>query len=293
LFINYLGSTIPAASDLVKTGQAFFVQMVDGAGNSTGTVNFNNGQRRNTYANNNFFRTTSENQSPETDNLVPERHRLWLDIVNSNNNSITTLVGYASGATNEKDSPFDAHEKFSGNLGIYSMIEDETYAIQGRALPFDINDEIPIGFNAQTAGSYHLAILTLDGLFEQEAIYLKDELLNVYHDLKIAPYHFTTAAGFFANRFKIVYQSQTLDIPEFNNNNVVVYKDKSKDIQISTGNYSMAKVKVHDISGRLLIEKNEINSNQLRIENLKGIADQVLLVTITTTENKIITKKVF
>jgi hypothetical protein len=293
LFVNYLGSTIPAASDLVKTGQAFFVQMVDGAGNSTGTVNFNNGQRRNTYANNNFFRTTSENQSPETDNLVPERHRLWLDIVNSNNNSITTLVGYASGATNEKDSPFDAHEKFSGNLGIYSMIEDETYAIQGRALPFDINDEIPIGFNAQTAGSYHLAILTLDGLFEQEAIYLKDELLNVYHDLKIAPYHFTTAAGFFANRFKIVYQSQTLDIPEFNNNNVVVYKDKSKDIQISTGNYSMAKVKVHDISGRLLIEKNEINSNQLSIENLKGIADQVLLVTITTTENKIITKKVF
>jgi len=293
LFINYLGTTIPAASDLVKTGQGFFVQMVDGAGNSTGTVNFNNGQRRNTYANNNFFRTTSENQSPETDNLVPERHRLWLDIVNSNNNSITTLVGYASGATNEKDSPFDAHEKFSGNLGIYSMIENETYAIQGRALPFDINDEIPIGFNAQTAGSYHIAILTFDGLFEQEAIYLKDELLNVYHDLKIAPYHFTTAAGFFANRFKIVYQSQTLDIPEFNNNNVVVYKDKSKDIQISTGNYSMAKVKVHDSSGRLLIEKNEINSNQLSIENLKNIADQVLLVTITTTENKIITKKVF
>ena len=34
-------------------------------------------------------------------------------------------------------------------------------------------------------------------------------------------------------------------------------------------------------------------TNQLSIEDLKGIADQVLLVTITTTENKIITKKVF
>ena len=296
-FINYLGPTVPVATnaEIIRTGQAFFVQMVDGPGDSSGTINFNNGQRKNTYANNNFYRTTEENQINEeaNNNLVPERHRLWLDIVNSNNKSITTLVGYASGASNEKDSKFDANEKHSGNLGIYSMIGSESFAIQGRALPFEINDEIPIAFNVGTSGAYHLAILALDGLFEQQAIYLKDELLNVFHDLKVAPYHFTSEAGFFANRFKIVYQNETFDIPEFNNNNVVIYKDKLKAIQISTGNYTMAKVKIHDISGRLLLEKDEVNSNLLSIENLKGIADQVLLVTIITSENKIVTKKVF
>ena len=296
-FINYLGPTVPVATnaEIIRTGQAFFVQMVDGPGDSSGTINFNNGQRKNTYANNNFYRTTEENQINEeaNNNLVPERHRLWLDIVNSNNKSITTLVGYASGASNEKDSKFDANEKHSGNLGIYSMIGSESFAIQGRALPFEINDEIPIAFNVGTSGAYHLAILALDGLFEQQAIYLKDELLNVFHDLKVAPYHFTSEAGYFANRFKIVYQNETFDIPEFNNNNVVIYKDKLKAIQISTGNYTMAKVKIHDISGRLLLEKDEVNSNLLSIENLKGIADQVLLVTIITSENKIVTKKVF
>lgn len=293
MFINYMGTTIPTASDIIKTGQAFFVQMIDGAGNASGTINFNNGQRRNTYANTNFFRTTGENQTAETDDLIPERHRLWLDIVNSNNNSVTTLVGYANGATNGKDSAFDAMEKASGSMGIYSMIESESFAIQGRSLPFDLNDEIPIAFNVGTAGACDIAILALDGLFEQQAIYLKDELLNVFHDLKVAPYHFTSEAGFFANRFKIVYQNETFDIPEFNNNNIVVYKDKLKAIQISTGNYTMAKVKIHDISGRLLLEKDEVNSNLLSIENLKGIADQVLLVTIITSENKIVTKKVF
>jgi len=296
-FINYLGPTVPVATnaEIIRTGQAFFVQMVDGPGDSSGTINFNNGQRKNTYANNNFYRTTEENQINEeaNNNLVPERHRLWLDIVNSNNKSITTLVGYASGASNEKDSKFDANEKHSGNLGIYSMIGSESFAIQGRALPFEINDEIPIAFNVGTSGAYHLAILALDGLFEQQAIYLKDELLNVFHDLKVAPYHFTSEAGYFANRFKIVYQNETFDIPEFNNNNVVIYKDKLKAIQISTGNYTMTKVKIHDISGRLLLEKDEVNSNLLSIENLKGIADQVLLVTIITSENKIVTKKVF
>jgi len=292
VFINYTGSTIPSASDFVKTGQAFFVQMIDGPA-SSGTVNFNNGQRNNAYANDSFFRTSAENQTNEEEILIPERHRLWLDIVNSDNNSITTLVGYVNGATNDKDSKFDAMEKHSGSMGIYSTIESETFAIQGRSLPFDINDEIPIAFNTSNAGSYHIAILTLDGLFEQQDVYLKDELLNVYHDLKITPYHFITDAGFFANRFKIVYQNETFDIPEFNNNNIVVYKDKLKAIQISTGNYTMAKVKIHDISGRLLLEKDEVNSNLLSIENLKGIADQVLLVTIITSENKIVTKKVF
>lgn len=294
-FINYTGSTIPTASDFIKTGQAFFVQMVDGAGNASGTINFNNGQRRNTYANDNFYRTTSENQTneEESESLIPERHRLWLDIVNSNNKSITTLIGYASGATNEKDSKFDANEKHSGSLGIYSMIDNETFAIQGRSLPFNQHDEISIAFNVDSAGSYHIAILTLDGLFEHQAIYLKDEFLNIYHDLKIAPYHFISEGGFFSNRFKIVYQYETLDIPEFSNNNVVVYKDKFKAIQISTGNYTMDNVKIHDISGRLLLEKKEVNSNLLTIENLKDIADQVLLVIITTTENKVITKKVF
>jgi len=293
MFINYMGTTIPVASEIIKTGQAFFVQMIDGPGDASGTVYFNNNQRSNTYANDNFFRTTQENQTSQGESLVPERHRLWLDIVNSNNNSITTLVGYANGATNGKDSAFDAMEKASGTMGIYSTIGVETFAIQGRSLPFEINDEIPIAFNVGTPGAYHIAILALDGLFETQAIFLKDELLNVYHDIKTTPYPFTSEAGFFGSRFKIVYQNETLGTPEFNENQVIIFRDKSKIIQISTGNYTMEKVKIHDISGRLLYESKGVNSNLLAIDNLIGIADQVLLVTITTTENKIITKKVF
>jgi hypothetical protein len=122
LFINYLGTTIPTASDLIKTGQAFFVQMVDGPGNSSGTVNFNNLQRKNTYANDNFYRNSAENGNVENGIIVPERHRIWLDIVNSNNNSVVTLLGYADGATLGKDSFFDAMEKTSGSMGIYTHL---------------------------------------------------------------------------------------------------------------------------------------------------------------------------
>jgi hypothetical protein len=267
--------------------------MVDGPGNSSGTVNFNNLQRKNTYANDNFYRHSAENGNVENGVIVPERHRIWLDIVNSNNNSVVTLLGYADGATQGKDSFFDAMEKTSGSMGIYSLIDAETFAIQGRSLPFDISDEVPLCYNVSTPGTFHIAIRKVDGLFETQNIYLKDELLNSYHDLKAAPYVFTSDAGVFTNRFKIVYQNQTFGIPDNSNNQVIVYRDKAKSIQISSGNHTMNKVKVYDISGRLLVEKTNIDSNLLTIDNLKGIADQVLLVTILTNENKIINKKVF
>ena len=290
--INSTGPVLPFLTENIKTGQAFFVEMLDGSTGS-GTVNFNNMQRTNAgvpYANDVFFRTS--NQQSTTFDAV-EKHRIWLDLVNANSIAETTLLGYVSGATLAKESAYDALAS-TLTMGIYSLIDNEKFVIQGRSLPFDDNDQVPIGFNVPIAGNYHIAINTIDGLFlGAQAIYLKDELLNVYHDLKIAPYQFTTAVGTFTNRFKIVYQNETLDIPEFNNNNVVVFRDNLKSIQISTGNYTMAKVKVHDISGRLLVELNEVDSNLLTIDSLKGIADQVLLVTITTTENKIITKKVF
>src|SRR5690606_25355537 len=124
--------------------------------------------------------------------------------------STTTLIGYVEGASDEKDSFFDAHEKASGSLGIYSNINNETFAIQGRSLPFSVSDEVPITFKTANTGLHHLAILAVDGLFDNQSVYVKDEFLNVIHDLKSAPYPFSTEAGIHQNRFKIIYQNETL-----------------------------------------------------------------------------------
>ena len=78
--INYTGSTIPTTSSSIRAGQAFFVEMKDGVQGS-GTVNFNNAQRRDAsgtpYSNSGFFKNSNE-PNDDLDNL--ERHRIWLDI---------------------------------------------------------------------------------------------------------------------------------------------------------------------------------------------------------------------
>lgn len=290
LFINFTGSTVPSAGDFIKTGQAFFVQMVDGPGNASGTVNFNNLQRSNTYPNNNFFRQAN---FPMVENsLVPtERHRIWLDIVSPTQQSITTMVGYVTGATDEKDSFFDASEKVSGSMGIYSAIGNETFAIQGRSLPFLITDEVPITVKTSASGTHHLALLAVDGLFDEQVIYVKDALLNVVHNLKEAPYAFTSTAGVHSNRFSLVYQEGELGLSDPLQNQIVVYKDKTKTIQISTGNQQMEQVQLHDLQGRLIKTISDVQQNSLSV-NVSELADQVLMVTIITTDQAKITKKV-
>ena len=59
---------------------------------------------------------------------------------------------------------------------------------------------------------------------------------------------------------------------------------------VNTGNVIMSSIKVFDIRGRLLQEKNDINASQTTIGN--GLANQVLLVQITSEDGITVTKKV-
>ena len=210
--------------------------------------------------------------------------------LNSNNTSETTLVGYIEGATIGKDSPYDAIAS-TLPMGIYSFINDESFVIQGRNLPFDDNDQVSIGFNVPTAGTYRIAINTADGLFlGTQDIYLKDELLNTYHDLKTTPYSFTATAGIHDDRFKIVYKNTVLSNVTFNENEIQIAKNNNI-IEIVSGNEIMDNVKVYDIRGRLLVEKSKINNNTISID-MVGIQDQVLIVNILTSEGIKVTKKI-
>jgi hypothetical protein len=228
----------------------------------------------------------------EENSLVPaERHRIWLDLVSPTQQSITTMIGYVTGATNDKDSFFDASEKVSGSMGIYSAIGDETFAIQGRSLPFLVADEVPITVKTSASGTHHLAILTVDGLFEEQVIYVKDALLNVIHNLKEAPYAFTATSGVHSNRFSIVYQDEALGLPDTIENQVVAFKDQFKQLQISTGNETMEQVQLYDLQGRLLKTIKDIQQHELSV-NISEFADQVLMVSILTASQQKITKKI-
>ncbi len=264
-----------APNGKIAAGQGFFVEAI-----ADGTVTFNNSIR---IAGNNdlFYRSQSI-----------EKHRVWLNVLNSQGAFKQTLVGYIEGATDERDMRFDGEYVETGNVvALYSLLNQEKLTIQGRALPFADTDEVPLGFKTTVAGTFEIQLADFDGLFTQgQAIYLEDKVLNVIHDLRESNYSFTTAVGTFEERFELQFQNGTLGVPTFNEEGVVVYKN-NQTIFINTGVTLMKEVKIFDIRGRLVAEKNNINATDVNFSHL-NTAQQVLLVQITTEAGELITKKV-
>jgi hypothetical protein len=109
--------------------------------------------------------------------------------------------------------------------------------------------------------------------------------------LKTDAYTFTAPAGTSNARFSLKYQ-KTLKVaaPVFNENSVAVYKNKTT-LYVNSGAMAIATVKVYDIQGRLIAEQKNVKANTTAINNLKA-TNQVLIVQVTSEDNKVVTKKV-
>jgi hypothetical protein len=73
-----------------------------------------------------------------------------------------------------------------------------------------------MGIRIVAAGNHTIAIKKVDGLFEQnQDIYLEDKQLNIIHDLRQAPYNFTSSVGTFNDRFVLRYTTVALSNQDF------------------------------------------------------------------------------
>jgi hypothetical protein len=294
---NFTGTSCcpAAASDLfIGAGQGFFVQMVDGpavAAAANVTVAFNNNLRSATYNNSTFYRTQNITTSSATDITNIERNRIWLDLINPNSQTDRILFGYIENATMGRDSFYDCVTQNTGGTLLYSLVDDTKFNIQGRSLPFDVNDEVPIGLNAPVEGEYTIGIAAVDGLFNQQNIYLKDNLLNITHDLKSDPYRFTTASGMFNDRFKIVYVDNALGVPthEFDENSIKVIT--TGEVAVSSASLEMESIVVYNLLGQKLDTYANMHSDYVILSNLhKNNATLLLKIKLSTGET--VTKKI-
>lgn len=262
---------------VLQIGQGFMVKAK--AGQSS--VTFNNGMRILDTANQ-FFKTTS---TPEVKNTF------WLNLMTSSGGYAQMASSYREVATMGVDIN-DGFNLNDGQLSVGSLIDNKNYIIQSRTLPFDVTDVMPLVFKTNVDGNYTFAIDHVDGLFTAGAqpIYLRDTVLNTVTNLNTGNYTFATTAGTVDNRFEIIYQN-VLATPTntLNENALVVYKN-SGDIVVNSGNVIMSNVKIFDMRGRLLLDKNNINGTEVRL-NI-GATNQVVLVKTTLAEGQVITKKV-
>ena len=273
----------------IASGQGFLVSMNDGPGSpdptATQNVNFKNSMRNKNYANSQFYRTSQ---------VTDEKHRIWLDVLDASNQSVRTLVGYVPEATLGLDRLYDAYKNTANGLNIYSLAQNETLTIQGRPLPFDSDDQVPIGVRIMQNGEYKIAIAAVDGLFSQatQNIYLEDKLLGVIYDLRQNPYVFNATAGIINDRFVLRYNRSTLKNPDIGtvDNSVILIANHGQIIIKSYGE-RIENVTVFDILGRQLFEAKSIGSKDFKADNISE-SQQVLIVKIKLENGLIVTRKI-
>ncbi|MGK4566783.1 hypothetical protein [Flavobacterium sp. 3HN19-14] len=122
--------------------------------------------RTDAASNNQFFRSSNSEPAESGEN------RIWLNITNTDNMFRQTLVGYVPEATNGYDSGFDGYNFTDNPLNISSIVNTQNMVIQGRALPFDVNDIVPLSVTIPTTGANTITIDHTDGLFSFRPGYL-------------------------------------------------------------------------------------------------------------------------
>jgi hypothetical protein len=244
----------------IGSGQGFFVKAPT---LGSKTFNFNNSMRA--YI---PIATNTQFYKQEQDQPV-EKNRIWLFLTNNFNITRYNAVGYVTGATNGFDHYYDASIGDGRVAAIYSILNDNDLAIQGRTLPFDVNDQIPLGYKLPEGGSFQIGLNDVDGLFTDvsQPIYIQDNLLGITHNLRNSNYSFSVdAAGTVENRFVLKFVNTVLSNPDFVLNNTVLY-NKDNSVIIKT-NENINDVSVYDMLGREIYKIQNVGANSLVINNL-------------------------
>lgn len=268
------GGTVPDGK--VAAGQGFFIEANGALANGTYSATFKNSMRVAGH-NGTFYRNTAVTNPSQT---AVSKNRLWLNVTNANGAYNEVLVGYVSGASNGFDNLYDGKIFPAGNvLTMYSISGSDQYAIQGRALPFDQNDVIPLGYKTTIAGSFTLSLAEFDGFFTGQDVYLVDHLLGATQNLKQGDYAFTSAVGTFNDRFEIKFTNSTLGTESANfkaDQVLIVANDKQIGVRSSERIKSIA---VFDLLGRKIYGIGKIDALQFRTPELLS-AEQVLIVKV-------------
>lgn len=278
--------TVNKPTGKIAAGQSFFVGTQPVIPANSKFV-FKNSQRE-VGNNDKFFKQTSTKKTTSD-----EKNRVWLNLTNSQGAFKQLLVGYIAGATNDWDNLYDG-PTFDGQpfVDFYSINQGKNLTIQGRALPFEATDEVPLGYRSTIAGPFEISIDARDGNLAQQEIWLEDKKTATLHDLTKGKYIFTAINGVENSRFVLKYTNKTLGTDDNTlEDTSLVISIKNKKITVNSSEETITQIQIFDLLGRKIFDKSKINAQEYMIEALPS-SEQTLIVKTTLANGAISNKKI-
>ena len=246
-------ATSPIPTGKIASGQGFMVMATVNE-----TIHFDNNMRV-IPGNDNFYRT----------------NRIWLNLTNDNGLFRQILLAFDQNATDGEDRLYDGLRMENGdNYDFYSLLEAKKMGIQALA-PFETNKTIPLGIENIASGSFTISIDHMEEDYNEISVYLKDNLLNIYHDLKLANYTFNEdRLGNINDRFELVFQKEALSSNDLiDTSNELYVSNQETGIWIHSSKPQIIKqIQIYDILGKELLIKNTNNASlHLSLNVARGV----------------------
>ncbi len=288
----------------IPVSQGFFVEVV-----SDGDIEFNNNQRvfvkesdaddSNPNVGSTFFRNSAENNESFTNETetTDSYQILRLELSMSNNSSRSIVLGFDDSFTDEgREYGFDGGFVTTAAANdLQSLLNGEKYLIQALA-PITTDKEVDLIFNASGNQTYSIKSTEISNIPDDQPIYLRDNLLGVYFDLRNEQsYNFTSEAGTFDNRFDVVFTpAETLSTEDFIESDNLIYFNNNQDLLFVKGlKEKNVSVTLYNTLGQTVATYNNISSDKL--ENglsLTNLSTGMYVVSLRTKSNFKIDKKI-
>jgi hypothetical protein len=302
------GNDIPETK--IPSGQGFFIpsKLLDPIPTTppvtpvitSQNVTFTNSMRvSGDNANNLFFR--GSNEKTKTNDITKET--LWVNLSSDIGIYSQISIAYTDFTSDGYDgNSIDTSRNYAGNAGIlYSLIEEQgntPFVIQGKSLSsLNLDEVVKIGFGAyiSTEETYRLDLLKTEGKFlTYNTIFLKDNYLDILHDISASHYNFKSKGGTFNDRFEIVFKVNTLSVDENS-----IEEDGLTIVELNDGNIKFTiknnrnltidSVTIFDIQGRLIYELDGNASTE--IYNLSNLNSSAYIAIVLLSNGQLITKK--
>lgn len=262
----------------IASGQGFKVEALPGSG----TLTFTNAMR--TANNTQFYRS------------LPNMSRIWLKIEGAQLDN-ETLIAFIDDATDQRDHPYDAR-KIIGQpgLAIYTLLEDDSYAIQGFPPLVNLDKIVDLGTKYGTNGQYTISLKELDNFDPNIGIYLEDIETGIWTNLREDTFYtYNAIEGIFPDRFNVhflpptitsVQEDKPVSVNIFSNGTHVI-------VDFSNANVEKARVEIYDMLGKYVIEPGEFRASNNRIQvPVDGVATGNYIVRVIQ-DNQAYSRKLF
>ena len=301
---NIIGTHTPTR--YLPVGQAFIAEIVV----PNGQVEFNNSQRvfikesdaDGTYNNGSAFsksstgKTSKEQISKTKEDKPMQKIRLELNAIEGPETKRELLLGFSDNTTDGYDYGYEAKNTELSNNDLNLDFEGQNMNIQAYA-PISDDKVIPLNFKSSGDNIFEIYIKELDYIQDNQPIYLKDQLLDVYFDLRQDKgYVFSSQQGVFNQRFQIVFQNESKTLSTETSTiteNFMYFQNTSNTFFAKKLSSAVSKLSLVNMRGQAILELDNVSRTQL--ENgiqFNNIATGAYIVSIRTETNEILNKKI-